>query len=117
MHTYGAEKLWLERAQQAETTPFARREDFPDRPRLRGAWDDLERQWRSFVSQLNEQDLDQTITYVSLNGQTERVTPLWQALMQVVNHGTDHRAQTLSLIHQVGGATDAQDFIFYFWDR
>ncbi len=36
--------------------------------------------------------------------------------MQVINHGTDHWAQTLALIHQVGGQTLEQDFIFYAWE-
>lgn len=117
VHTYGAEKLWLERCQEIETLPFAQSDEFPDRASLRVAWDSLERQWRAFVSELDDARLDQAITYVSINGQRQRNTLLWQALMQTINHATDHRAQTLSLIHQVGGETGAQDFIFYSWDH
>jgi uncharacterized damage-inducible protein DinB len=39
------------------------------------------------------------------------------SLMQILNHSTDHRAQILSLIHQLGGATIAQDLIFYSWEH
>jgi len=38
---------------------------------------------------------------------------LWQVLIHVVNHGTDHRAQILRLLHDLGVKTTSQDYIFY----
>jgi uncharacterized damage-inducible protein DinB len=42
---------------------------------------------------------------------------VWQVLLHVVNHGTDHRAQLLRLIHDLGVKTTSQDFIFYIYDH
>jgi uncharacterized damage-inducible protein DinB len=42
---------------------------------------------------------------------------LWQVLLHVVNHGTDHRAQLLRILHDMGVKTKAQDFIFYVYDH
>ena len=36
--------------------------------------------------------------------------------LQIVNHGTDHRAQLLSCLHDVGIKTVSQDYIFYAYD-
>jgi uncharacterized damage-inducible protein DinB len=42
---------------------------------------------------------------------------VWQVLIHVVNHGTDHRAQILRILHDFGLKTTSQDFIFYVYDR
>jgi uncharacterized damage-inducible protein DinB len=115
-HTYAGEYLWLGRVRQDPLPRFPALDEYPDRVSLRAAWDELEREWRGFVNQLDDQALAESLEYVSINGNRKRTTPLWEMLTQILNHGTDHRAQTLALIHQVGGETLEQDFIFYSWE-
>jgi uncharacterized damage-inducible protein DinB len=38
-------------------------------------------------------------------------------LLHVANHGTDHRAQLLRLLNDLGVRTVAQDDIFYAYDH
>ncbi len=38
---------------------------------------------------------------------------VWQAMMQVINHSTDHRAQTLAGLHRLGAPTVAQDYVYF----
>jgi len=42
---------------------------------------------------------------------------VWQVLLHVVNHGTDHRAQLLRSLNDMGLKTTSQDFIFYVSDN
>ena len=42
---------------------------------------------------------------------------LWQVLLHVVNHGTDHPAQLLRLLHDMGVKTESQDYIFYVYEH
>ena len=42
---------------------------------------------------------------------------LWQVLLHAVNHGTDHRAQMLRSLHDLGVKTVSQDYIFYVYDH
>ena len=42
---------------------------------------------------------------------------LWQVLIQVANHGTDHRAQILRLLSDLGVKTVSQDYIFFAYDN
>jgi len=42
---------------------------------------------------------------------------VWQVLLDVVNHGTDHRAQILRLLNDLGVETTSQDYIFYVYDH
>ncbi len=41
---------------------------------------------------------------------------LWQVLPSQT-HGTDHRAQLLRILHDMGSNTQPQDYIFYVFDR
>ena len=113
VHTMGAEWVWLQRARGEKTDPFLKAEDFADRDAVRARWDEIEASWRAFVGGLRDEQLEQPLVYTTLNGSTRYEQPLWETLAQVVNHATDHRAQILALIHQLGGETVAQDFIFY----
>jgi uncharacterized damage-inducible protein DinB len=47
----------------------------------------------------------------------DRVLFAWQVLLHVVNHGTDHRAQLLRLLNDLGGETTSQDYIFYVYEN
>jgi len=47
----------------------------------------------------------------------DRGLAVWQVLWHVVNHGTDHRAQLLRELHDLGAATKGQDFIFYVYEH
>ncbi len=42
---------------------------------------------------------------------------VWQVLLHIVNHGTDHRAQILRAVHDLGGPTFGQDLLYYFQGR
>lgn len=42
---------------------------------------------------------------------------LWQVLLHVANHGTDHRAQILRILSDLGVKTSSQDYIFYVYDH
>ena len=41
----------------------------------------------------------------------------WQALIHVVNHGADHRAQILRLLGDLGVRTGPQDYAYYVYDH
>ncbi len=43
--------------------------------------------------------------------------PAWQVILHVVNHGTDHRAQVLRVLHDIGAPTFNQDLIIHLWQK
>ena len=116
-HTMGAEWLFLQRVQGMSPSAIPSADTHPTRESIRAYWDTLEADWHVWLNNLRDEQLDGKITYTSLSGKMQRTQPLWELLTQILNHSTDHRAQTLSLIHQVGGQTLEQDFIFYSWEH
>jgi uncharacterized damage-inducible protein DinB len=117
VHTMGAEWLWLQRVNGVSPEMIPGTADYPTRTAIRTKWDTVEAEWRAYLAQVMDEQLRQTLVYTSITGRARRETPLWQVLGHVVNHSTDHRAQTLAQIHQVGGKTIEQDLIFYTWEQ
>jgi uncharacterized damage-inducible protein DinB len=86
--------------------------DFDNRDTLRAEWDNIEQHMRDYLATLTDEALFQKPFHA---GEDENLI-LWQVLIHVVNHGTDHRAQLLRLLHDCGVKTAPQDFVFYLYD-
>jgi uncharacterized damage-inducible protein DinB len=82
---------------------------YPTRTAVRTLWDESAQAMLNYVSGLDEAALEATVP--GLN------KPAWQILAHVANHGTDHRAQILRLLHDLGAPTFDQDLIIYLWER
>lgn len=80
----------------------------PGREQMRAYWDEVERAMRGYLSGLQDGMLDTT----PLSGEDAPLR-LWQVLLHVVNHGTDHRAQLLRALNDLGIETGWQDYIFF----
>lgn len=76
--------------------------------KVRARWDTVEGNMRKYLSALTDDDLRRPITD-TMRG--------WEVLWHVLNHGTDHRAQTLAILAQVGIETFPQDYALYTMGR
>jgi len=73
--------------------------------------DEVVAKFNQLLGQLSDADL---FTKPFADGNDEgSVLYLWQALIQVINHGTDHRAQILPLLAKHGIKTNSQDYVFF----
>ena len=67
---------------------------------------------RDYLAELS----DDMPTSKPLSGEDKDLR-LWQVLLHVANHGTDHRAQILRLLNDLGVQTTSQDYIFFTYDH
>lgn len=84
----------------------------PDRARIRTYWDKVEADMQAYLALLR----DDMLFTQPLEGEDAGLF-LWQVLLHVVNHGTDHRAQLLRLLHDLGAETTSQDYVFFAYDN
>jgi uncharacterized damage-inducible protein DinB len=82
--------------------------DLTDRATIRAQWDIIEQNMRDYLATVQ----DDMLATKPLSGEDEDLL-LWQVLLHVVNHGTDHRAQLLRVLNDLGVETASQDYIFY----
>lgn len=115
VHVMWAEEVWYQRLHYA-TRPTFTANDYPTRASIREKWDDIEKKWRIYLDGLTENELNRKIEVNPVNGAAYTLTVL-EMLFHAVNHGTNHRAQILQLIHGYGGETFEQDISFYYRQR
>jgi uncharacterized damage-inducible protein DinB len=91
----------------AEPPPPA---DGDDRAALRARWDEIEQGMRGYLAGLRDEML---FTTPITEPEEDKDLIVWQVLLHVANHGTDHRAQLLRQLSDLGVKTTSQDYIFY----
>ena len=84
-----------------------------DRTVIRARWDGVEQDMRGYLAKLTDEML---LEKPYADGDSKDLV-LWQVLLHVVNHGTDHRAQVLRLLSDLGVKTTNQDYMLYVYSH
>jgi uncharacterized damage-inducible protein DinB len=113
IHLMNVDHAWFCQLRGVEPEPWLNPVDFTDRTQIRARWDHIEHLMREYLSTLRD---DMLLQKPFPEGEDQDLI-LWQVLIHGVNHGTDHRAQLLRILHDLGIRTVAQDFVFYAYDH
>lgn len=112
VHTLFAEWVWRQRWQGvAESAPWQLK-DFPTFASLRARWDEEEKQQKEFVDGLTEQRLQAEFDYISTEGNPHRRV-VWEAMLHLVNHGTQHRSEAAAILTDMGYSPSDIDLIVF----
>ncbi len=115
VHLLDVEDVWfseLRGAQPADPLPESVSAD--DRETIRAHWNVVEENIRAYLADLQDEHLfSKPIT----DPEEDKDLIVWQVLQHVVNHATDHRAQLLRALHDLGVDTKSQDYIFYAYEN
>ncbi len=113
VHIMSTDDAWFSGLRGAEfPEPFGPA-DVDDREIIRAHWDEVEQNMRDYLGKLQD---DMLFQKPFAEGEDKDLM-LWQVLIHVANHGTDHRAQLLRLLNDLGVKTGPQDYIFYVYDH
>jgi uncharacterized damage-inducible protein DinB len=88
--------------------------DFDDRDKIRARWNSVEQNMREYLARLRD---DMLLSKPIKEPEEDKDLILWQVLLHVANHGTDHRAQILRLLNDLGVETSSQDYMFYVYEH
>ena len=112
-HAFGAECLWRKRTQAGfSPASLPPESEYPTLAALRTQWEAEQRLMLAYLESLTDQALQQTFHYKNMQGQ-EHESVLWLALTQLVNHGTQHRAEVAVLLTDFGQSPGDVDLILY----
>jgi len=112
VHLMNVDDAWFSGLRGAEGQEFLDSASVDDRDSIRAHWDHVEQTMRAYLAALRDDMLPER---PFADGEDKHLF-LWQMLLHVVNHGTDHRAQLLRLLHDLGVKTGPQDYVFYIYD-
>jgi len=113
VHMMSVDDTWFSPLRGLEVPEPLDPASFNDRALIRAHWDTVEQNMRGYLAQLRD---DMLMEKPFPEGEDQDLI-VWQVLLHVVNHGTDHRAQVLRLLNDTGMRTPPQDFIFYVYDH
>jgi uncharacterized damage-inducible protein DinB len=71
---------------------------------------------RGYLAGVTEASLGEDFVLRHRNGE-ERRTPLWQVLVHVVNHGSQHRSEAAEALTMAGRSPGSLDFTTFLWER
>jgi len=113
VHMLNIEDRWFSGLRGEPVPDFARFEEYVERTPIRKKWDGVESRMQAYLKDLQDDELDSQPFMAS----DKDPTALWQILLHVANHGTDHRAQLLRILNELGVKTFPQDYIIYTWEH
>ena len=114
IHLIDVDDVWFSELQGIEPSEPLASVDFDDRDIICAHWDKVEQSMRKYLAELQDDSLFQKPIK---EPEEDKHLVVWQVLLHVVNHGTDHRAQLLRLLNDLGVKTESQDYIFYVYDH
>jgi uncharacterized damage-inducible protein DinB len=114
VHLMSVDEGWFSELRGVEPSEPFPPANLNDRESIRAHWDSVEQSMRDYLAELRDDMLfDKPIE----EPEEDQDLMVWQVLLHVVNHGTDHRAQLLRLLNDLGVKTTSQDYIFYVYDN
>lgn len=115
-HVYSAEHFWRMRLQEGISPgKLATGADFATLAALEERWDDEQAAMRAFVDGLAESDLARWVEFITTSGKPQGST-LWKALMHVVIHGAQFRAEAGAVSGALGHSPGDLDLIYFLRD-
>ncbi|MFZ0532005.1 MAG: DinB family protein [Anaerolineales bacterium] len=113
VHLMSVDDTWFSGLRGVEIPESLNPANFDNRKIIRAYWDNVEQNMRDYLAKLRD---DMLFEKPFADGEDKDLI-LWQVLLHVVIHGTDHRAQILILLNDFGVKTSPQDYIFYVYDN
>ncbi len=116
VHCMNVDVRWAARLRGQEPPAWQDEHNFRDQATARAAWQRARERVLADISEFSEDELNETIPIVMPHRFAEpKRNTRRDILLHMVNHGTDHRAQILARLHDLGAPTLEQDLILHQW--
>lgn len=113
VHALFAEWIWRNRWEGNSPTFRIKPDEFPTFQALRERWLAEEKRLMDFVESVTDEQLNCPFQYKNTKGvPLEHI--LWKAMVHVVNHGSQHRAEAAALLTDFGCSPGDVDMIYFF---
>jgi len=112
VHVY-ADRIWLGRIEGNPPAQFIVPEQDMLLSVLTNDWPALHQRWKQWAALLTEDSINKDISYKSTKGDPF-VTPLWQIILHVVNHGTHHRGLVSGFLRAMGHTPPSLDLAGFY---
>jgi len=112
VHALFAEWIWRHRWEGASPIVRLKPDDFPTIKSLLARWADEEKILMKFVEEVTDKRLNDHFFYTNTQG-TPYEKILWQVMVHVVNHGTQHRTEAAAMLTEFGFSPGDIDLVYF----
>jgi len=113
LHMWDAESIWWQRFRLAEHITRPSEHFKGNIEALISSVNAQSQQWKAWIDEARLIQLEHVFAYQNMKKEQFK-QPLYQVLLHIFNHGTYHRGQLVTLLHQVGAdkipSTDFVEF-------
>lgn len=113
LHIVSAEKIWLSRWNNQPESPKLQRSDLPKVTALHAEWEKVGLDMAKWLGTMTDKKLQDTFTMTTSRGAIYEHTFV-QAFQHVVDHGSYHRGQIITLLRQLGVTPPATGMITFY---
>lgn len=116
IHIFGVEWVWLERLQRRSPSAIPAASEFGEIDKLSAGYAKHEEVFLRYIRGMTQPELDEAVDYKTLSsgpGKNSR----WQMIQHVVNHGTYHRGQVVTMLRQLGAPGVGTDLILFYREK
>jgi len=111
-HVLFAEWIWRKRWEGVSPTIRFKPEEFPAFASLNTRWLQEESLLLKFMDGITDERLNRPFQYKNTRGEPKE-SILWHAMLQVVNHSTQHRAEAAAMLTEFGCSPGDLDLIYF----
>jgi uncharacterized damage-inducible protein DinB len=114
MHVWDAQQIWFLRLRGESISGWPSQEFTGDTKELFSAFIESSHAFVNFIASKDKDYLEGKVSYKNMKG-TDFSNPVDVILFHVVNHGTFHRGQILTMLRELGFTSfESQDLIAYY---
>lgn len=117
VHTLSAEWIWRQRWQGQMPRAMLAAAEVPTMAAIRERWEVEEAALRALLATLNDEDVLQPLAVVNTRGVQQAPMPLWQLMLHLVNHGTQHRSEAAAMLTAAGRSPGDMDLVLFLRER
>lgn len=118
VHIMSGNQNWMSRLQGTEMPQRLVFEDYDSLSKTKAKWDELQKEFLDHLNSIDQDQLDATVEWELLSQGLKSTSSRGEILLHLANHGTDHRAQILAILHHhFHVKTVEQDMIYYLAER
>jgi uncharacterized damage-inducible protein DinB len=103
VHALDSEYGWRSVLQSQDASEILNEADFVDVPALQTRWNVEHSAWLAYLSSLSDEHLKKRYD-------NEKPLKVWQVIVHVVNHGTQHRSEAAAILTGYGQSPGELDF-------